>query len=360
MIKNEKDSKYKEYQKRRRKKIQRSQTRKKSKIKQLRKSLENKTSRKKHEIKKFKKYSEIHPPNNFSFLENTEDVINFINKVESNYKKNKSVFINLENVEFIDYGAITVLLSVMTLFKSSNIKFNGNFPKNQNVRKKIVDSQFFNRIRETIFKEEEYTIVRKDQIFTKANKIVDPTLGYNIIKQSSETIWGEKKSCPGIQRVLLELMQNTHNHASIYPDNQEYWWLSVNHDPEKKKVSFVFVDYGQGIFESLEKKPETSKWYNFSEKLKEKLKYGNRAEILKLLLEGDLHMTVTGQNFRGKGLPGIMQVSKRNQISNLYIISNDVFADTNKNMYKMIRKKFQGTFLYWELCYNNEHKIWNI
>jgi len=224
----------------------------------------------------------------------------------------------------------------------------------------LQSSQFFDRLNKPIISESEYSIQKTDQIFTKANKVVVPLLGYNVMQEASKTIWGEKRMCKGMQRVFLELMQNTHNHASFEQEGEMFWWLSVNHDVENKKVSFVFVDYGLGIFESLSNKPAESKWSGYLQKIKTRVGYENNAEILHKLLDGELHLTVTGKSFRGKGLPGIREVLKRNQISNLRIISNNVSADVFNAQYNLLGNKFNGTFLYWELCQSNENKIWNI
>lgn len=360
MKKPDKSPKFLSYLQRRNNKIIKKRNRRKEEIKIERRLLQGKSTFQQKEIKKYQRYEKVVAPKSFLFLDNIEGTIDFVNKLEKYFNKNKSVFVNLNEVEEIDYGAITVLLSVMIEFKRARIEFDGNFPNNKLVRDKLEDSQFFDRLRKHIISESEYSIQKKNQIFTKGNKMVMPTLGYNVIPESSKTVWGEKRMCKGIQRILLELMQNTHNHASLSKEGDEFWWLSVNHNEQEKKVSFVFVDYGQGIFESLSNKPTGNKWSGYLQKIKSKVGYDNNAKILQKLLNGELHMTVTGQSFRGKGLPGIMEVLKRNQISNLYVISNDVFANIEKEDYHLLNKKFNGTFLYWELCQSNENQIWNI
>ena len=96
------------------------------------------------------------------------------------------------------------------------------------------------------------------------------------------------------------------------------------------------------------------------EKISNRFKYGSNNDILKLLLNGDVHMTVTGEHFRGKGLPGIKEVQDRNQISNLHIISNDVFSDVQNDDYKKLNKNFSGTFAFWELNKDNINSEWII
>lgn len=305
-----------------------------------------------------KRYTVIVAPNNFSFVANPEKTIIFINNLEKCYLSRERVYVDLQNVTALDYSAVTVLLSVMFSFKARNIKFNGNFPKNENLANMLIESEFFKFLGRQITNKLEYTVGKANQIFTRANKEVNSELGLPVMIEASRTIWGKERTCKGLQRTLLELMQNTNNHASINQKGEKHWWLSINHDRAQKKVTFIFVDYGVGIFESLKNKPTDNKWFGWFEKLKDKLFIGDNHEILRLLLEGEMHLTVTGQHFRGKGLPGIKQVLDRNQISKLKIISNNVSADVADNKYLRLKNEFSGTFVTWELNESNVNAPW--
>jgi hypothetical protein len=81
---------------------------------------------------------------------------------------------------------------------------------------------------------------------------------------------------------------------------------------------------------------------------------------IKLLMSGELHRTVTGEHFRGKGLPGIKEVFERQQISNLFVISNNVFANVTKDEYNKISSNFSGTFVFWEINYDCRSSKWTI
>ncbi len=302
--------------------------------------------------------TKITAPKHFSFVEKPEETIKFINKLEKLYLNRTSVFVNLKDITFLDYSAVTILVSVMFSFKTRNIQFNGNFPKNGDLARLLINSDFFKYLNKPIGKKIEYALGKENQIFTRANKEVNSELGYIVMAEASTTIWGEKRTCKGLQRTLLELMQNTNNHADINKKGEKHWWLSVNHDRSNKKVSFIFIDYGVGIFESLKHKPNDNKWFGWLEKIKNRLVYGDNSEIFKLLLEGQMHLTVTGQHFRGKGLPGIREVLSRNQICNLRIISNNVFSDVANEKYIKLNEEFSGTFVTWELNENNKNIKW--
>lgn len=334
--------------------------RSKSKRKFSRKLLHGKSlAQRKRDIVK-SKFTTISAPSDFSFIDDPESTIRFLIKLENLYLKGKSVFVDLSGLNSLDHSAVSVLVSVMFSFKSRNIAFNGNFPANKELAKKLINSGFFKYLGKPIGNKIEYTIGKENQIFARANKEVNSELGLIVMAEASTTIWGVKRTCKGLQRTLLELMQNTNNHADLIEKGAKHWWLSVNHNKENKRVSFYFVDYGVGIFESLKSKPAKNKWFGWFDKIKTHLIHGGDDEILKLLLNGDMHMTVTGQHFRGKGLPGIKEVQDRNQISNLKIISNNVFADVTKSNYYKLSNEFSGTFVTWELNENNVNSSWII
>lgn len=319
---------------------------------------QGKSKEEKEEERIIGNYTKLTAPKHFSFIEKPEETIEFINKLERLYLNRKSVFVNLKALTFLDYSAVTILVSVMFSFKSRNIQFNGNFPKNPELSKLLINSDFFKYLNKPIGQKIEYALGKENQIFTRANKEVNSELGYVVMIEATTTIWGQKRTCKGLQRTLLELMQNTNNHADINKKGEKHWWLSVNHDKPNKRVSFIFVDYGVGIFESLKHKPNDNKWFGWFEKIKNRLVFGGNAEIFKLLLEGQMHLTVTGQHFRGKGLPGIREVLYRNQISDLKIISNNVFADVSSNKYEKLNHEFSGTFVSWVLNENNINIKW--
>lgn len=300
-------------------------------------------------------YERVHAPEIFSFNENPEGVIQFINKLEVLFNKRKKTCVMLKNIREIDYGAIVSLLSIMVQFKSNNIKFNGNFPKNKIAKQTLIQSGFFKNLAREFKDEDHYEITDggKNEIITHAGKMVDSERSDAIIQAASKTIWGEERRCQGVQRVLIELMMNTNNHAANRAKGEKLWWLHLNHDDEAGVVGFAFVDFGVGIFKSLNDKPDTSVFFNYLAKIGKLLKFGHNAEILKLMLSGDFHQTVTGKYFRGKGLPGIADVQKRNQISSLKIVTNDAYASLDDGVFEKLNFSFSGTYVYWEIRRDN-------
>ena len=92
----------------------------------------------------------------------------------------------------------------MTKFKYNHIDFNGNFPKNKNANKALVDSGFFDQLyKRNISNEPNYAFCR-NKVLTHAGKVVDSSLADQIISEISNLIWGKQRRCLGVQRVFLD------------------------------------------------------------------------------------------------------------------------------------------------------------
>lgn len=313
-----------------------------------------------HKQKSFSSYHKVVAPRNLSLIDNTERTVHFLNIIQSYFEKRQKVFVDLIQVNKLSYDTIVVLLSVMIQFRSHKIDFNGNFPVDKIARRALINSQFLSQLYNKVKDVDQYEVVASDNsIVTHAQKGVDPKLSEKLIERSSQTIWGEKRRCTGLQRIFIELMTNTNNHAVIGQQGEKHWWISMNHDKHNKKVSFSFIDYGVGIFNSLNNKQPGSKFHGWRQAFIDKFKASKNDEFIQLILTGELHKTVTGKSYRGKGLPGIYESYQKNQISKLYIITNDTFADVANNQYYKLSNKLSGTFVYWVLSEENENKPWN-
>lgn len=299
-------------------------------------------------------HARVVSPAHLSMLENPEETLKFVAKLQEYYDLRKKVHVSLGNVTRIGHDAIVVLVAALIRFKAAKIGFAGDIPKDEKARNLLTASRFFESLYNRKFEEQDvYELGSETGIHTHANKSVDPVLSSQIIESAARTIWGEDRRCQGVQRVFMELMQNTNNHASLYKQGEKHWWVSVNHKKKEHKASFTFVDFGVGVFHSLDNKKRGSKWYDWRNKIVSVFKPEDNAEILRLVLDGELHKTVTGEYFRGKGLPGINEVFARGGITNLKIITNDVYADLSRRSFRILRHPFSGTLVSWELDTTN-------
>ena len=62
----------------------------------------------------------------------------------------------------------------------------------------------------------------------------------------------------------------------------------------------------------------------------------------------------TGLSWRGKGLPTIFELSSDKIISNLVVITNDVYIAFDRNIIVTLPVSYSGTYYYWEMDQNCE------
>ena len=350
-------SKYKRYNKRRGRKQEARRVGYKAWRRKTNRSLQGRPRRTKPGGKDrdpLKKYRRVVAPAVFSFVKNPDGVAKFVSSLERLFEKRKKVNVLLEDVMDIDLGAIVVLLSIMIQFKVKRIKFNGTKPRDQEIRHKLERSGFFKKLYSDFRERDRYDISDSEGIYTHAWKKVDSELGAMLIETASKTIWSRSRRCPGVQRVLIELMQNTNNHADETMPGGKHWWLSVHHNKKRKLVTFSFVDFGVGVFSSLERKKSGSKWFRWRQKLSKFFEFRSNTDVMNLILNGAFHSTVTEQSYRGKGLPGIADALRRGQISRLHIITNNVHVFVDKDQYSTLDAPFSGTFVSWQVGVDNE------
>ncbi len=231
--------------------------------------------------KRFPGYKLIEAPYQFSMTNNTENSLSFIDKIERCLNANKKVFVVLDRVTEIANGAIVVLLSIMLKFQAKGILFNGSYPRDSMARSILINSGFF----DILYKPQaptgdEYSIEKKN-IYTYANKIVDSELADNLRSVASKHIWGTDFRSNGLQRVFLELMQNTNNHASLINQKEHHWYTTVCYDKRRNVSSFAFIDYGTGIIENI-KTDERGKFFIGLRKIEELFHPKDNSEMLKL------------------------------------------------------------------------------
>lgn len=306
----------------------------------------------------FADYTRISAPRNFSFIENTDEVLGFIQRLMNAYSKGNKVFVALRHLRNISGDAIVLLLSNVVQFKASNIDFNGNRPKKDSIARKIEDSGFFKILydesdvaKESFLDQKSITIDDQKDIYTHATKSVDSELTASLIENAAEYLWGSKRRCQGVQRILIELMQNTNNHASRNV-GEKYWWLNISKASNPKRVCFSFIDYGMGIFESLATKGTGDKFFGWLNKMKTICVPERHHEVLNKMMTGEFHKTVTGKSYRGKGIPGIYKQIERGSITKLIAISNDAFANATEGDFHHLYHPLSGTFVYWEVDAN--------
>lgn len=262
--------------------------------------------------------------------------------------RRRDIFVDLSGVATITADAIAVLLAtVKHLEAGGKVNVSGNYPSTQLAQETIMASGFNDFLRTSMPRTGSVrgAIVRQDLWFgsKKANggiarQLIDFAVGP---VQSSETHNTNRMRLKASYGHLLECMGNTHEHASRRP-GETMWWASVYRDAAKNRDCFTFIDMGVGIFNSVQ----------MSLRRRVMNLTGQRSAILRDLLAGKIPSS-TGKSYRGRGLPSIYRSAQQGKISRFIMLTNDVYADTERNDFRALNTELRGVVLYWEVRHAN-------
>jgi len=311
--------------------------------------------------KVFPGYQHEIAPKNFSLINNETSTLSFLNRIKEHYDHGEKTLVRLDKVKEMTTDAIVVLLSNMKKFQASDIGFEGTKPTDDKIKIKLENSGFFDHLyRKKEAEKDQYTFREIDNhIYTHSQKTVAAAEMDNLMKQVSRTVWGQPRRCQGAQKTLVELMHNTYDHADKTKGGK-HWWLSVEQDKFTHEVTFSFIDFGVGIFRSLKNKAPDEPLYGLWDSIKSKFPKHNEAEILRLIMEGQIVRSQSRKYYRGKGLSKIYTLCKENKISSLSIISNYSSMNTDRDDFHLLDNEFMGTFISFKINQNTVSLSWTI
>lgn len=278
-------------------------------------------------------------PNIFCFTKNTVGMIDFVEQLEYAIDTFDRIIINLSGIKDISTDAtLAIYAKANNPKRKKNAKIYITSPEIIELKDKLFDSGIFGK-EARIFsngetREPRGLIERKNDVNVKSEETSD------LIKFATKQLFNKELRFQQLQRVFVECMNNTVNHATLDAEAKESWWASVFYDEKAEIARFNFFDNGIGILESI-----NLRW---QDKLFQKFGLKGNAAIMRDALAGDVGSR-TGLSYRGKGLPAILEAFTQGCITNLIIISNNVYVNVGKNEYTNLGKSFKGTFYHWEV-----------
>lgn len=265
----------------------------------------------------------------------SEEVLRFITNLKKFGNKFYHIHLRLDKVTEIGEGAIAMLLSVINELTLKNIYITGTSPANQFAKNTLEKSGFFRYMRGNISPENLNTkniIIRTGDINTSQNEL-SPEM-----PKAMETIWGVKGRCTELFGTIGEMLRNTCDHA-FTNGHKIVWHLGVSHLESQNTVKFSFVDNGIGIIKNYNSRSHWSKVRAF---------FSDNAVVLENAYKKGIE-SQTGLPWRGEGLPTIYQLYNDKIITNLVVITNNVYLDFDRNIFQEIKVSFSGTYYFWKV-----------
>lgn len=330
------------------------------KIKRMKNLLEKNKLEEEKKISKEK----INCPSIFSISQNFIETLDVLEKIKKHSSvTRKKIILNMANVEKVDADALMYLKYIVyetKEIKKRNCMMTFIAPQNKDIKKFLYDSGFV-----TQSKYNKNIVAEKlnKKYWDKNNRIESQETENFKIRSGNTILLDEIKNIIDfsikeihdkaqiivkdfLYNTIHELMENTISHA--YLDKEKFlhkdWFLFA--EKRHNIISFVFLDTGLGIPKTVAQKKIDGIYREF-------YSITSESDILLSTLKGE-ERTRTKEVNRGKGLPYIYQLSEKEIIKNLRIISNKACFNLNKNI--DVKKHLQGTFLYWEIDINKYKK----
>lgn len=280
----------------------------------------------------------ITAPTVFSINKNHSEMMSFfknISQISSSY----NVYINMENVTVVTTDAIIYMLLNCEILKNkySQLRFNGNFPKDPIAKNLLYNSGFLDKLFNVKLPISER--LEKNILQIETGATTNSELAGKVIQFALECL-GNKRSAVSSKssyRNIIESMSNTNNHAYDAKEPIKKWYLMALYDKENERVSFSFLDSGKGIIATVKKR------------LFEDYGILRHMSVLESALEGKVfNRTSTDKMERGKGLPSIYTSCKEGKTDNLVIIANKAYYDVKNDKKIALKHSFKGTLISWD------------
>jgi hypothetical protein len=283
-------------------------------------------------------------PYDFSLINNTEATIKYFNLAHEELAKNNGILFDISHIETLTTDAIAVQIAKIKEDKFHlNNRIIGNEPKDEELKKLFTQSGFYDYVETKQAKPKNDKTLLIHQI---TNNRVEPDIAKNACLKGLIHTFGNEEIFEPLYDILIEIMQNTNNHAGSTRGVYD-WWLHVYNHPNSKKTSYTFLDLGIGIFESLPVK-------SFKRDVLEFIGLQSNLDLVPRLFAGEIKSR-TARPERGKGIPQVYECSQDKVFEKFILISNDIYADLKTNENKLIKNQFDGTLFYWEIN-NNENE----
>lgn len=283
----------------------------------------------------------IKSPEDFSMINNTEEMLDYFEDAKKQLMNKNKILFDISHVKTLTTDAIAVQIAkIKDVNFHNNTAIIGNGPEDYSLKKLFFQSGFYDYV---ITNGPKPTNHKKLLIHEITNNRVEPDIAKKACLLGLKHTFNNEEIFEPLYDILIEVMQNTNNHAGSTRGKYD-WWLHVYNHPESTTTSYTFLDLGIGIFESL---PVKSYKRDFLELLGLK----SNLELVPKLFAGEIKSR-TARPERGKGIPQVFECSQDPTFNKFILISNDIYADLKSQEYKLLKNEFVGTLYYWEIVNN--------
>lgn len=287
-------------------------------------------------------------PVNFSIRDNTEETVKYFSFIHDSVAKCRprdEIFFDFSQVEHLTADAIMYIIALLNNDKklnTFNIRCSGNTPATEEARKTMEECGFYQYVKSRRFVNRSTT---DDRI--KIHRGQNPENQF--AQELCEFVWAKSKGMINridtkrLFAIIIEMMYNAHQHAYNAQNNPQMFgnWYSYAEDLNDT-VRFIFFDTGLGIPNTIKK--------SLLERTID-IVWDNDSKYIASALRGE-HRTQTGNHFRGKGLPEILESVTNGPTRSLQIFSGRgvCYIESSGSIIEHnLEYDFKGTMFIWEI-----------
>lgn len=279
----------------------------------------------------------VKAPENYSVVYNTIETLQYYNSIHVILSQGRRVRFDLSDVKRMTTDAIAVQIAKIKDDRyNQKVPIYGNAPTDKKLSNLFLHSGFYEHVRVAGAKPSADNKLIHE---ITANR-VEPDIAKEACLLGLNHTFKTSNIFEPLYDIIIEVMQNTNNHAGKTRGMYD-WWLHVYNHPNSSKTSYTFLDLGSGIFNSLPVK-------TFWREAKERLHLASNLDLVNRLFAGEIKSR-TSRPERGKGIPQIYECAQDSVFTKFVLISNDIYADMKENTSHILSTKFDGTLFYWEI-----------
>lgn len=249
-------------------------------------------------------------PENFSFVSNPEETIEYFDGIISEISKKtykRMFYIDSGEVVKVSADALIYLIAILNNLKSnlvSRYSFKGNLPSNREAEAFYVESGFLNYVKSRRIAMPE----GDDRVQIISGKTTDTKLAKKVCDFVCEKFGEKKLFTLGLYKTLIELMSNTVQHAYNSKGIMVACWYLFARNANDS-VQITFIDTGDGIPGTVRRK-----WF---EKIPKMI---TDSELIYSAFMGESR-TETKKVNRGHGLPSLYDRATKRELSDFHVLS---------------------------------------
>lgn len=190
-------------------------------------------------------------PENFSVLDNYNESMEFLDKVDNYSWHERRGFVDLSEVGMLTPDAVLYLLSCIDRVQKdgNRSRLSGNAPKNDYCKKVFLKSGFFKFVNSNYEHKDDLDILS-----IRTNELISAVDAGAVVQYVRTKFNIERNSVTrATYATIMEAMNNVREHAYEGLHNNK-WWLMALSDDACERIHFSILDNGRGIPNTIRKK----------------------------------------------------------------------------------------------------------